>query len=122
MHDEPKVRLGSPFLLKLHFSVVFLCSRQSGHRLCGYIDRIYVLIKEFSQKDDDELREFCNQACESFVQRCPEAITPHIKSVSFLLVIFIPKFPFLIFRHQSPDCRFVIGIYHLRSELQLRSR
>lgn len=61
-----------------------LNSRQAGHRLCGYIDRIMVLIKEFIQKDDDELREFCNQACEAFVQRCPEAITPHIKSVSLL--------------------------------------
>lgn len=57
-------------------------SRQAGHRLCSYIDRIMVLIKEFCQKDDDELREYCNQACEAFVQRCPDAITPHIKSVS----------------------------------------
>lgn len=41
-----------------------------------------VLVNEFSQKDDDELREYCNQAYEAFIQRCPEAITPHIKSVS----------------------------------------
>lgn len=60
----------------------YICSRQAGHRLCGYIDRIMVYVNEFSQKDDDdELREFCNQACEAFVLRCPEAITPHIKSV-----------------------------------------
>lgn len=59
------------------------CSRQAGHRLCNYIDRIMVLINEYSQQDDDELREFCNQACEAFVQRCPEAITPHIKPVIF---------------------------------------
>lgn len=59
------------------------CSRQAGHRLCNYIDRIMVLVNEFCQQDDDELREYCNQACEAFVQRCPEAITPHIKSVIF---------------------------------------
>lgn len=42
-----------------------------------------VLIQEFSARDDDdELREFCNQACEAFVQRCPEAIQPHIPMVT----------------------------------------
>lgn len=71
----------------LQFFVCF-CSRQAGHRLCGYIDRIMVLINEFSQQEDDELREFCNQACEAFVQRCPEAITPHIKSVNFNFLFF----------------------------------
>lgn len=48
-----------------------------------------VLVNEFSRKDDDELREYCNQAFESFVQRCPEAITPHIRSVIFQLNIMI---------------------------------
>lgn len=71
------------------FSLFFPSSRQAGNRLCGYIDRIMVLIKEFIQKDDDELREFCNQACEAFVQRCPEAITPHITSVSWNSFIVI---------------------------------
>lgn len=41
-----------------------------------------LLVEEFSQCDDDELREFCNQACEAFVQRCPEAMTEHIPAVS----------------------------------------
>lgn len=43
-----------------------------------------VLIEEFSRRDDDELREFCNQACEAFVQRCPDAIGPHIPLVDFI--------------------------------------
>lgn len=58
-------------------------SRQAGYRLCNHINRIMVLIQEFSARDDDdELREFCNQACEAFVQRCPEAIQPHIPLVT----------------------------------------
>lgn len=77
----------------MHF-VYLNCSRQAGHRLCGYIDRIMVVINEFSQKDDDELREFCNQACEAFVQRCPEAITPHIKSVNLKFFYFDNHFNF----------------------------
>lgn len=67
---------------KKYHTIYFTCSRQAGHRLCSYIDRIMLLVNEFSQKDDDELREYCNQACEAFVQKCPEAITPHIKSVT----------------------------------------
>lgn len=58
------------------------CSRQAGYRLCNHINRIMILIQEFSQREDDELREFCNQACEAFVQRCPEAISAHIPLVN----------------------------------------
>lgn len=58
-------------------------SRQAGHRLCNHINRIMILLEEYSQCDDDELREFCIQACEAFVQKCPEAITEHIPLVNF---------------------------------------
>lgn len=40
-----------------------------------------VILKQYSQKDDDELRENCLQACEAFVIRCPEAVRPHIPLV-----------------------------------------
>uniref|UniRef100_A0A1B0DPX8 Stalled ribosome sensor GCN1-like HEAT repeats region domain-containing protein n=1 Tax=Phlebotomus papatasi TaxID=29031 RepID=A0A1B0DPX8_PHLPP len=62
--------------------------RQAGHRLCNHIDRVMVLLNEYSQREDDELREFCLQACEAFIQRCPEAIVPHIPSVSPLLLFY----------------------------------
>lgn len=68
--------------------------RQAGHRLCIHISRAMILLNQYSQQDDDELREFCLQACEAFVQRCPEAIVPHIPSVSLihiLVSIFLRK-------------------------------
>lgn len=39
------------------------------------------LIVQYSEEDDDELREYCLQAFESFVYRCPKEITPHINKV-----------------------------------------
>lgn len=59
--------------------------RHAGHRLCNHIDRVMQLLNQYSQREDDELREFCLQACEAFVQRCPEAIKPHIPGVSYLI-------------------------------------
>lgn len=55
--------------------------RQAGYRLCSHINRAMVLLMKYSRCDDDELREFCLQACEAFVLRCPTAITPHISTV-----------------------------------------
>lgn len=63
--------------------------RQTGHRMHNHIERIMVLLKQYSQCEDDELREFCLQACEAFVYRCPEAIAPHIEVVSIQKVLFL---------------------------------
>jgi len=74
-----------PLLLDLWlitlYSLTLIFSRQAGHRLCNHIDRSMLLLSQYSQRDDDELREFCLQACEAFVMRCPDAINPHIPMV-----------------------------------------
>lgn len=67
------------YLLFNYFSDLY--SRQAGYRLCSHIDRVMVLLVEYSLCDDDELREFCLQACEAFVLRCPSAISAHIPTV-----------------------------------------
>lgn len=54
------------------------CSRQAGHRFGEHIDHVMALVVKYSQEDDDELREYCLQACEAFVHRCPKEITPHV--------------------------------------------
>lgn len=62
---------------------MYICifSRLAGYRLCNHINRVMVLLVDYSQCDDDELREFCLQACEAFVNRCPTAISEHIPTV-----------------------------------------
>ena len=50
-------------------------SRQAGHRAGGYLDRLVPLLVQFSDEDNDELREHCLQAFESFVRRCPREVT-----------------------------------------------
>ncbi|KAM7353038.1 cullin-associated and neddylation-dissociated 1 isoform 1-T1 [Cochliomyia hominivorax] len=67
--------------------------RQAGHRLCKHIDRAMVLLKQYSQQDDDELQEFCLQACEAFVIRCPEAIWPHIPMILELCLKYLTYDP-----------------------------
>uniref|UniRef100_A0A6B2EGK5 Putative tata-binding protein-interacting protein n=1 Tax=Phlebotomus kandelakii TaxID=1109342 RepID=A0A6B2EGK5_9DIPT len=67
--------------------------RQAGHRLCNHIDRVMVLLNEYSQREDDELREFCLQACEAFIQRCPEAIVPHIPTIVALCLDYVTYDP-----------------------------
>ena len=36
------------------------------------------LIIQFCRVDDDELREYCIQAFESFIRKCAKQMTPHI--------------------------------------------
>ena len=59
-------------------------SRQAGHRVGEHLERIIPLIVKFCRVDDDELREYCIQAFESFVRRCPKEISPHIDLVGIL--------------------------------------
>lgn len=67
--------------------------RQSGHRLSKHINEIMALLNQYSSRDDDELREFCLQACEAFVYRCPEAITPHVPGIVQLCLKYITYDP-----------------------------
>ena len=39
------------------------------------------LIVRFCKEEDDELREYCLQAFESFVKRCPKEILPFMPEV-----------------------------------------
>uniref|UniRef100_A0A8D9FID3 Cullin-associated NEDD8-dissociated protein 1 n=1 Tax=Cacopsylla melanoneura TaxID=428564 RepID=A0A8D9FID3_9HEMI len=67
--------------------------RQAGHRFAEHIERVMPLVLKYSREDDDELREFCLQACEAFVQRCPKEITPHIQAVTELCLLYITYDP-----------------------------
>lgn len=51
-------------------------SRQAGHRIGEYLEKIIPLVVKFCNVDDDELREYCIQAFESFVRRYGAAVPP----------------------------------------------
>jgi cullin-associated NEDD8-dissociated protein 1 len=68
--------------------------RQAGHRLCNHIDRVMRLLNQYSQRDDDELREFCLQAFEAFVLvKQDDAIKPHIPAIVDLCLRYITYDP-----------------------------
>ena len=57
-------------------------SRQAGGRFGEYLDKMVPMIVKFCKTDDDELTEFCLQAFESFVRRCPKEVSDFIPDVS----------------------------------------
>uniref|UniRef100_A0A8C0G2K4 Cullin associated and neddylation dissociated 2 (putative) n=1 Tax=Chelonoidis abingdonii TaxID=106734 RepID=A0A8C0G2K4_CHEAB len=68
-------------------------SRQAGHRTGEYLEKIIPLVVRYCNVEDDELREYCFQAFESFVRRCPKEIGPHIPSVMELCLKYITYDP-----------------------------
>ncbi|XP_072203506.1 cullin-associated NEDD8-dissociated protein 1-like isoform X2 [Excalfactoria chinensis] len=64
-------------------------SRQAGHRIGEHLEKIIPLIVRYCNVDDDELREYCFQAFESFVRRCQKEIDPHIPNVMSLCLKYI---------------------------------
>ncbi|XP_008945811.1 PREDICTED: cullin-associated NEDD8-dissociated protein 1-like, partial [Merops nubicus] len=64
-------------------------SRQAGHRLGEHLEKIIPLIVQYCNVEDDELREYCFQAFESFVRRCPKEMDPHIPNVMGLCLKYI---------------------------------
>ncbi|XP_033207231.1 cullin-associated NEDD8-dissociated protein 1 isoform X2 [Belonocnema kinseyi] len=72
--------------------VAAIC-RQAGHRFGEHIERIMPLIVQYSSEDDDELREYCLQAFEAFVYRCPKEITPHINKIIKICLTYITYDP-----------------------------
>ncbi|EDW76056.1 uncharacterized protein Dwil_GK14870 [Drosophila willistoni] len=83
----------NPGAIRTYIQCLASICRQAGHRLCSHIDRAMHLLRQYSQRDDDELREFCLQACEAFVMRCPEAINPHIPMILELCLKYVTYDP-----------------------------
>ncbi|KAJ6648464.1 Cullin-associated NEDD8-dissociated protein 1 [Pseudolycoriella hygida] len=83
----------NPGTIRTHIQCLASICRQSGYRLCSHIDRAMNMLTEFSNQEDDELREYCLQACEAFVYRCPEAIASHIPVVVKICLNYITYDP-----------------------------
>ncbi|CAG9855280.1 unnamed protein product [Phyllotreta striolata] len=67
--------------IRTYVQCVAAVCRQSGHKFGEHIEKFVPLILKCSEVDDDELREFCLQAFESFINRCPKEITKNIPSI-----------------------------------------
>ncbi|MGH0163909.1 UNVERIFIED_CONTAM: hypothetical protein FKN15_056135 [Acipenser sinensis] len=68
-------------------------SRQTGHRVGEHLEKIIPVLVKFCNVEDDELREYCFQAFESFVRRCPKEMSPHIPTVIGLCLKYITYDP-----------------------------
>ncbi|CAN9512592.1 unnamed protein product [Ophioblennius macclurei] len=64
-------------------------SRQGGHRVGEHLEKLIPMVVKFTGVEDDELREYCFQAFEAFVRRCPKEMSPHVATVTQLCLKFM---------------------------------
>ncbi|XP_030633653.1 cullin-associated NEDD8-dissociated protein 2 [Chanos chanos] len=67
--------------------------RQGGHRVGEHLVKIIPMVVKFCKVEDDELREYCFQAFEAFIRRCPKEMSPHIPTVIKLCLTYISYDP-----------------------------
>ncbi|KAK5639691.1 hypothetical protein RI129_012183 [Pyrocoelia pectoralis] len=92
LYDGLAVNFSSPKSRTCIQCLAAVC-RQSGHRFGEHIERFVPIILQYSYEEDDETREFCLQAFEAFVQRCPKEITPHIPAIIKLCLKYMTYDP-----------------------------
>lgn len=80
-------------VIRTYIQCIASICRQAGHRFGEQIERVMPLIVQYSNEDDDELREYCLQAFEAFVYRCPKEITPHINKIIEICLAYITYDP-----------------------------
>ncbi|KAG9293713.1 hypothetical protein G9A89_019050 [Geosiphon pyriformis] len=79
--------------LKTLIQCVGTLSRSSAPRLGRHLPQFLPLIFQNVDVDDDELREICLQALESFVLRCPTEITSYIDRIIELCLLYLKYDP-----------------------------
>lgn len=74
-------------------------------RACAgeYLEKIIPLVVKFCNVDDDELREYCIQAFESFVRRCPKEVYPHVPTVISICLRYLTYDPNYNFDDEDED-------------------
>lgn len=66
---------------RTHIQAIAAISRQAGHRFGEHLEKVMPVVVHYCAVDDDELREYCLHAFESFVRRCPKEISPHVPGI-----------------------------------------
>ncbi|KAI1290335.1 Cullin-associated Nedd8-dissociated protein 1 [Halotydeus destructor] len=79
--------------VRTHIQCIAAISRQAGHRFGEHLERVMPLVIHFCAFDDDELKEYCLQAFESFVRRCPKEIKQHVRTIIGICLKYVSYDP-----------------------------
>lgn len=88
-------------------------SRQGGHRVGGHLEKFIPMVVKLTSVEDDELREYCFQAFEAFIRRCPKEMSPHISTVIQLCLKFMtfdPNYNYDDEEEEEDSMDFEVGI------------
>lgn len=81
--------------IRTYIQCVAAISRQAGHRFGHHLAKLNHLMVHFVDLNDDELREYCIQAMESFVRKCPKEVTeflPEIIEITLKYLCYDPNY------------------------------
>ncbi|KAL7408300.1 hypothetical protein ABVT39_021203 [Epinephelus coioides] len=78
-------------------------SRQGGHRVGEHLEKLIPMVVKFTSVEDDELREYCFQAFEAFIRRCPKEMSPHVATVTQLCLKFMTFDPNYNYDHEEEE-------------------
>ncbi|KAM4741849.1 cullin-associated NEDD8-dissociated protein 2 [Anableps anableps] len=76
-------------LTRTYIQCLATVSRQGGHRVGEHLEKLIPMVVKFTSVEDDELREYCFQAFEAFIRRCPKEMSPHVATVTKLCLKFM---------------------------------
>lgn len=80
-------------LSRTYIQCLATISRQGGHRVGEHLEKLIPMVVKLTSVEDDELREYCFQAFEAFLRRCPKEMSPHISTVTQLCLKFMTYDP-----------------------------
>uniref|UniRef100_A0A8C6UKJ0 Cullin-associated and neddylation-dissociated 2 (putative) n=1 Tax=Neogobius melanostomus TaxID=47308 RepID=A0A8C6UKJ0_9GOBI len=80
-------------LSRTYIQCLATISRQGGHRVGEHLEKLIPMVVKLTSVEDDELREYCFQAFEAFIRRCPKEMSPHISTVTQLCLKFMTYDP-----------------------------
>ena len=81
------------------------------NKVAEYVEKI---VSGLFQVEDDELREYCLQAFESFIRRCPKQITPHIHAIIQLCLEYVCYDPNYNYGEEEEDDSMDMDEVHYR--------
>uniref|UniRef100_A0A3B3VP65 TATA-binding protein interacting (TIP20) domain-containing protein n=1 Tax=Poecilia latipinna TaxID=48699 RepID=A0A3B3VP65_9TELE len=76
-------------LTRTYIQCLATVSRQGGHRVGEHLEKLIPMVVKFTSVEDDELREYCFQAFEAFIRKCPKEMSPHVATVTKLCLKFM---------------------------------